>query len=314
MAESFNGGSSVADPNDITGPPKCSYCVDCQTKSPLRKVVSHIFGRNKAETRAIPKNVWVYYCRKHYQRSRYRNPKGFAVLQCELVRRQIARLQAWDGVQSWSVKVRQPKAGKKPEASPLADGSNEDADSEIAEESQGLETADSGSTAEGREWLTRYEGENRTMEEIKLLIEDIERNVDMSGGTFPDVELLPHCYPNSPEEGHDEDAWMKESHRRKNGPRGSSGRKVKNRGGALAALETKQKRKAASEAPHMQMDGIGMMKKPCLGDGVVETSGTPSSSRTASVEAPLKREEPSEPHLMSLEDSSQRRAMVLVHP
>ena len=85
---------------------KCSYTESCETGSPLRKVVSHFFGRNKLATRKIPKNLWVYFCRKHYQRSRYRNPRGFACLQIQLVQTQIGNLRRWGGVIDWTVKVR----------------------------------------------------------------------------------------------------------------------------------------------------------------------------------------------------------------
>ncbi|KAL8946270.1 MAG: hypothetical protein Q9183_007929, partial [Haloplaca sp. 2 TL-2023] len=40
-----------------------------------RKVVSHIFGRNKRCTHQIPEDCWIKYCRKHYQRQKYRCPK-----------------------------------------------------------------------------------------------------------------------------------------------------------------------------------------------------------------------------------------------
>ncbi|KAL2849252.1 hypothetical protein BJY01DRAFT_210996 [Aspergillus pseudoustus] len=39
----------------------------------LRKIVSHIFGRNKNTTKRIPGEIWEVYCRKHYQRTRYRS-------------------------------------------------------------------------------------------------------------------------------------------------------------------------------------------------------------------------------------------------
>jgi hypothetical protein len=73
----------------------CMYIADCDTGSQLRKAISHIFGRNKMCTRLIPPSVWVHYCRKHYQRSRYRNPKEFAKLQCDLVQLQIRRVHEW---------------------------------------------------------------------------------------------------------------------------------------------------------------------------------------------------------------------------
>lgn len=94
----------------------CMYIPNCDTGSQLRKAISHIFGRNKMCTRLIPQHVWVHYCRKHYQRSRYRNPKEYAKLQCDLVQQQIRRVHDWSmtnlknkkpgTVQNWGLAVR----------------------------------------------------------------------------------------------------------------------------------------------------------------------------------------------------------------
>lgn len=73
----------------------CMFVKNCDTGSQLRKAISHLFGRNKACTLRIPKHVWVYYCRKHYQRVRYRNAKTYPLNQMELVKLQIQRLQSW---------------------------------------------------------------------------------------------------------------------------------------------------------------------------------------------------------------------------
>lgn len=73
----------------------CMFVKNCDTGSQLRKAISHLFGRNKSCTLKIPKHVWVYYCRKHYQRVRYRNAKTYPVNQMELVKLQIRRLQSW---------------------------------------------------------------------------------------------------------------------------------------------------------------------------------------------------------------------------
>jgi hypothetical protein len=92
------------------------FQADCDTGSQLRKAISHIFGRNKMCTRLVPAQVWVHYCRKHYQRSRYRNPKEYAKLQCDLVQKQIRRIHDWSRqnqqnglpgvVQDWGLAVR----------------------------------------------------------------------------------------------------------------------------------------------------------------------------------------------------------------
>lgn len=96
--------------------PKCRAVDNCNTGSDLRKAVSHVFGRNKLCTRLIPDYVWVYFCRKHYQRGRYRNAQEYAKTQCDLVYRQIELVQEWsdrnrqkrDGgiVVQWTVALR----------------------------------------------------------------------------------------------------------------------------------------------------------------------------------------------------------------
>lgn len=43
----------------------------CKGELNIRKSVSHFFGRNKGPTKAVTQDMWVLYCRKHYQRSKY---------------------------------------------------------------------------------------------------------------------------------------------------------------------------------------------------------------------------------------------------
>lgn len=68
----------------------------CKTgaNSDPRKVISHIFGRNKTVTKRFPPHVWVHYCRQHYQRARYR-ASDWAVTQCQLVLVSLARMEEW---------------------------------------------------------------------------------------------------------------------------------------------------------------------------------------------------------------------------
>ena len=80
---------------------------NCQLESPDRRVISHFFGRNKKETRAIPDDCWVTYCRQHYQRCRYRQPTAqFAALQMDLVRQTVNKLELWGGVREWQILLR----------------------------------------------------------------------------------------------------------------------------------------------------------------------------------------------------------------
>lgn len=94
----------------------CLYEPNCDTGSTLRKAISHIFGRNKLCTRRIPDPVWVHWCRKHYQRSRYRNVRDYSQRQCELVVEQIQRIRDWSNrnkainstmvVRDWTLSMR----------------------------------------------------------------------------------------------------------------------------------------------------------------------------------------------------------------
>ena len=179
--------------------PRCSYTEDCTTDSPLRKVVSHIFGRNKLCTRQIPKNAWVHYCRKHYQRSRYRNPRGFALLQCDLVRKQIDRLQLWGGVTDWMVKVRKREEERlnresaEMTAAPLTQVGRRGPTRNIA--GQAVDRLGlvgprllNGSWA----WLVHCTGTGKTTMEVLQILDRIEQEIASSGSNFPDVEILPN--------------------------------------------------------------------------------------------------------------------------
>ena len=58
-------------------------------------MISHLFGRNKACTVQIPGHIWVSYCRKHYQRTRYHKKNEWVAIQMGLVKLQITRLRDW---------------------------------------------------------------------------------------------------------------------------------------------------------------------------------------------------------------------------
>ena len=104
---------------------KCLYVENCTTGSQPRKAISHIFGRNKLCTRTIPSHIWVHFCRKHYQRGRYRNGKEYARLQCNLIIEQIRRIQAWSDenrraghgsvVTQWAIALRKRERGREQE-------------------------------------------------------------------------------------------------------------------------------------------------------------------------------------------------------
>lgn len=179
--------------------PRCSYTSNCSTGSPLRKVVSHIFGRNKLCTRQIPKGVWVHYCRKHYQRSRYRNPRGFALLQCDLVRKQIQRLHDWGGVTDWMIKVRKREEERlnKENAEALAANNaghgRGGGKNKVTGGGSGNKDANimSSSMAGAWGWLVQSTGSGKSTVDVLKILDRIEGDIASSGSSFPDVEILP---------------------------------------------------------------------------------------------------------------------------
>ncbi|KAJ5306088.1 hypothetical protein N7508_005103 [Penicillium antarcticum] len=90
--------------------PACEFSAPCRMRpSPdgmhWRKVVSHVFGRNKASTKLFPQYVWVHYCRKHYQRARYRADQ-WPFTQCDLLLESLNRMESWGGVENFELILR----------------------------------------------------------------------------------------------------------------------------------------------------------------------------------------------------------------
>ena len=217
----------VTDPTSTTpAGPSCSYTAGCSTGSPLRKVVSHIFGRNKLCTKQIPKGIWVCYCRKHYQRSRYRNPSGFALLQCDLVRKQIDRLDQWGGVSNWIIKIRKReelrlnRENAERAAGRIAEYAASDGDEDMdvvrdieqstsSSEDQSLSTSVEAHLSNKRRfstatapltssrWLIKFTGSGKTTQEVLEVLDIIETEVRETKCNFPDIEILPNVSPPS---------------------------------------------------------------------------------------------------------------------
>lgn len=218
---SYAGGSARDPTNTTEEGPSCSYTAACSTASPLRKVVSHIFGRNKLCTRQIPKGVWVHYCRKHYQRSRYRNPSGFALLQCDLVRKQIDRLNMWGGVSNWIIKIRKREELRlNRENAELAAGRTGEALASDGDEYMGIvrgtqqmmtltnqrslstnvgshharsrRTSRPTASSTSSRWLIKFTGSGKTTREVLEVLDIIETEIRDTKCNFPDIEILPN--------------------------------------------------------------------------------------------------------------------------
>ncbi|KAI1424102.1 hypothetical protein F5Y12DRAFT_715631 [Xylaria sp. FL1777] len=178
---------------------KCWFMENCDTGSTLRKAISHIFGRNKLCTRMIPDYVWVHYCRKHYQRSRYRNAKEYALTQCKLVRGQINLVQEWSDenrqrgeamvVQDWTLSMR------KREQNRIQDKSRKRLHSERSDDEKdntSIDYAVLNGTAVP-DWLRKKCGNGYSTDEIIRIARRIEEEVETGKlSQIPDIEILPN--------------------------------------------------------------------------------------------------------------------------
>lgn len=186
---------------------KCLFQESCDLQAPLRKAISHIFGRNKTSTRQVPKDLWVYVCRKHYQRCRYRNASEYARLQCDLVHTQIDRIMAWSDdnqqkgintgvVKDWSIGIRKRELerlkGKKGNGRKraLQDGNEGDHDEDEDDEDEAADTAELNGTAVP-EWLLQRVGDGYSADEIRQVMKLIQAALDdESLKLIPDIEIL----------------------------------------------------------------------------------------------------------------------------
>ncbi|KFX85854.1 hypothetical protein O988_09874 [Pseudogymnoascus sp. VKM F-3808] len=176
----------------------CMFKEGCDTGSQPRKAVSHIFGRNKMCTRLIPEHVWVRYCRKHYQRSRYREPKNWPRCQCDLVQKQIQRLEEWSAenerrgeggvVRSWGLAVR------KREQKRLDDLALSKARGGRGNVYGGYDDADPSAPATAVPlWLRNLCGKTYSTLDIRDIFNRVHQELlNSPSPVFPDIEILPH--------------------------------------------------------------------------------------------------------------------------
>ncbi|RYO77914.1 hypothetical protein DL766_001887 [Monosporascus sp. MC13-8B] len=177
---------------------KCMYVDPCTTGSQLRKAISHIFGRNKLCTRKIPPHVWVHYCRKHYQRCRYRNAQNYARTQCELVQEQIHRIQAWSDenkrsgrgsiVNNWSLCMRKREQNRMKQKRRRAPN----VDEEVPDADEDEDRAVLNGTAVP-DWLQAKTGDGYSTSQIEEIVVRLTEEMGRDQLTqIPDIEILPN--------------------------------------------------------------------------------------------------------------------------
>lgn len=180
--------------------PECMFGNSpCKTESTLRKAISHIFGRNKLVTRSIPDEVWVHYCRKHYQRCRYRDIQGWAVKSADLVLLQIEHVERWSSwntrhnkelgvVTGWTLTLRKREIARISKMNGKKRPREDDEDLAFYDPS---ETADFTGTAVP-DWLLQESDKDLTTSEIQVIVKRIRQDiVDQKLSQIPDIEILP---------------------------------------------------------------------------------------------------------------------------
>jgi hypothetical protein len=181
----------------------CMYTENCDTGSQLRKAISHIFGRNKMCTRSIPPSVWVHFCRKHYQRSRYRNQGEYAKMQCKLIKEQIERLQNWSEsnankgeggiVKDWSLAIRKREQKRLDDLVETNEKRDGDVDGQEAREDDARQRSGPVPVTAVPSWLLAACGRGYDTARICQILDRLQGDMESDVlPVFPDIEILPN--------------------------------------------------------------------------------------------------------------------------
>ena len=185
----------------VSGQRLCSAVSNCDYTTPKRRIVSQFFGRNKKETRLIPRHCWAFYCRQHYQRSRYRlNSARFAELQMSLVQVTVVALEKEGIVICWEIKLRKRALEQVIKADRDAKGSKK-----FHSNSTSSSAASSGSCSRERLLLASC-GTGKSFQLVYDVLELVREICRRDQGSALEFELLPSFT---------EDHQMREEERRR---------------------------------------------------------------------------------------------------
>lgn len=167
----------------------CEFAGTCQMDreqhTHYRKIISHVFGRNKSTTKVFPEYVWVHYCRKHYQRARYRAGQ-WPFTQCDLLIESLSRMEEWGGVKSFLLILRRREQERR---------HNTNTDEDISGSTTNSPRPPSGSgsavklspigrrnpiavTAPVPDWLLERLGSDLTFNDIREIIRQIRQHME----------------------------------------------------------------------------------------------------------------------------------------
>lgn len=179
--------SSKSDPNSLI---RCEKDPECDMETPPRKMISQFFGRNKSCTKAIPRHVWLHFCRKHYQRERYQRGPDYPKLQSELLLEQVRRIQSFSDenvakgetsgvLRGWKLQLRKREEDRQ---------SRNNADSD-----------DEDGIAAVPQWLLDSAGDNHQTDQILAMMERLRDEIHSNKVRgMPEVEILPDITTDQP--------------------------------------------------------------------------------------------------------------------
>ena len=163
-----------------------------------RKVISHFFGRNKTCTLKIRNEWWCVYCRKHYQRTKYRCTTGshrntFPYVQLGLITETIENMRASNEVIGFEIALRARAQAHFAKTEQWLKYCNE-------ARSKGKPTPTYEDKSNSRPfedlWIGEYLGKNKSFEQVGEFLEMVKANQDtFPRNDLPMFELRPKYVP-----------------------------------------------------------------------------------------------------------------------
>lgn len=183
IPHSLNSSSLESSQPQATTLVRCEKDPNCDMETPPRKMISQYFGRNKSCTKAIPRHVWLHFCRRHYQRERYQRGPDFPKEQIKWLLEQIRRIQSWSDenvargqasgvLQGWKLQLRKREVDRQSRNN--ADSDDEDGVTPVPQ------------------WLLEKADHTYVTEEILAMMERLRDEIlaDKLKG-MPEIEILP---------------------------------------------------------------------------------------------------------------------------
>ncbi|KAL8741080.1 MAG: hypothetical protein Q9190_006275 [Brigantiaea leucoxantha] len=172
------GPEDESEEDGVATDSQCMAVDKCKAASgDHRKVISHIFGRNKRCTHGIPEECWMKYCRKHYQRLKFRSRDEWKWTQLDLIDKQLNKMEEWGGIASFTVGLRNKERLKLNQENAL-----------IVQQAQFPPNY-----IRCRErFIESHLGSNKTFADVRALCGTIEQECERTGAlTLPGFEILP---------------------------------------------------------------------------------------------------------------------------